>query len=627
MNRPSNLSRGILVDLFKQETVEKKMLTVDYKLQVLSIKKNDQQKSTQNAIYTATLSDGDYKYTGFILIRDNSSPYVEDGDILSVTGLKQASLNSMKSKVFLIQKYDILEKQAPQVGTPELIKDENASKSKEALRTNASNMSINQNNSNNKNSNYNYNSNYNQNYNSSYQNMNQRESSSHDYDNSDARPRFFMPLTSLTTFTKDINIKVRVLKKGDIKDFNGKNPGKLFSFNILDDQGTEMQVTCFTRACEKFYNLIQEKKIYEIQGGYIKPADKKFSSVRSEYKMILDENCRVEEVDDDNSINTNAFNFIKIADLLSLNAGAIVDIMGYVVEVQDKQIKTTRFGECAIKKAMLVDDSEHKVELTLWKQYADLEIQQGQVICLKGAKVGDFNGRSLSTLDQTDVLLDNHFNEAMELKFFAENYQGEWKTFSSMSTNNNTNQDSGASNPNVTKLKDALGVLESGIPDDQITSYKVKVTVCNFIHSDRNFYAGCPEKSCKKKVGPDSYNTQCNYCNKQINKPVYYYTLNLRVKDCSGEQYVDVFGDLGNKLLKIPCEEYRELVTNNDLVRLNQISENVEFKTFLLVGKPKMNIYNGNNKKKFNVFKVEPVDTNNENKRMTKMLSSLLLKK
>ena len=68
-----------------------------------------------------------------IIFKDNNTSTVEDGDILRIQGVNPAILNNQKSRVFVVKKFEILEKSVPQIGQPELVKEDNASKEKLGL--------------------------------------------------------------------------------------------------------------------------------------------------------------------------------------------------------------------------------------------------------------------------------------------------------------------------------------------------------------------------------------------------------------------------------------------------------------------------------------------------------------
>jgi replication factor A1 len=637
MNRNGTytLSSGAIREIGDYEVDNKKNYNVDYYFQILSLRKKDEapnQKPSSHIIFTCTLSDGQYKYTGFVLFADPSQENLANGDIIRAYSLSTNFIQSQKNKVYLIKKFEIIDKGVGQIGNPELLRDNNTvgsdSKERQSISTNgvqrpqvnvAGGNSHASSNSNSYNNNSLNNPSYNnQNNNTSY---NQKSTSVEI-----GKKSYYMPLASLTTFTKDIQILVRCCRKTELKNFMGKNgqPGSLFSFNIMDSDGSEMQVTCFNKACDKFYNLIQENKVYEIIGGYVKINDKKYSSVKSEYKLILEDNTRIEEKEDDSSIKQISFNFVKIVDIGPMQKDSTIDVYGVVLEAQDKITKKTKAGKDAqIRKLTLVDDSEYKIEFTLWKNHADDDrIQQGSVLAIKNAKVGDFNGRSMSTVDDTKIIADPEFPMVQELKSFVDNYKGEWKTFTGNSGSHQANPEA-AGNQAIMSIKDAIAILDSGEPDDRIPTVKVKATVCTINHSDKNFYAGCPEKNCKKKLIPDTYGFICPNCNTN-RSPIYYYTLSLRIKDFSAEHWIDVFGDLGAKLFKYNCEEYKDFVLNSDTVKLKEINANLEFKTFIFTGKPKLQMYNSVAKKKINVWRIDNIDTVADARRLIKNLKSVL---
>lgn len=638
MNRNGTytLSSGALKDIGELEVDNKKNYNVDYFFQILSLRRKDEapnSKPGSHIIFTCTLSDGQYKYTGFVLFAEPSQESLANGDIIRAYSLSTNIIQSQKNKVYLIKKFEIIDKGVGQIGNPELLRDSNSAGSDSKERNSISNNGVQRPQSNVAGGNshissINHNSSYNNfSNNPSYNNQNNNIPINQKPNSGEiTKKSFYMPLASLTTFTKDIQILVRCCRKTELKLFTGKNgqPGSLFSFNIMDSDGSEMQVTCFNKACDKFFNLIEENRVYEIMGGYVKINDKKYSSVKSEYKLILEENTRIDEKHDDSSIKQISFNFVKLVDIGPLVKDSTIDVFGYVYEVQEKILKRTKAGKDAqIRKLTLVDDSEFKIEFTLWKNHADDErIQKGSILAIKNAKVGDFNGRSLSTVDDTKILTEPDFNFVNDLRTFVENYKGEWKTFTGNSGSNQSNIEA-SGNQSIMSIKDAIAILDSGEPDDRIPSVKVKATVCTINHSDKNFYAGCPEKACKKKLIPETYGFSCPNCNTNKN-PVYYYTLSIRIKDYSAEHWIDVFGDLGTKLFKYTCEEYKDFVQNNDSLKLKEINANLEFKTFIFSGKPKLQVYNSLAKKKINVWRIDNIETIADARRLIKNLKSVL---
>ena len=121
--------------------------------------------------------------------------------------------------------------------------------------------------------------------------------------------------------------------------------------------------------------------------------------------------------------------------MASIPLYTVIDTLGYIIEVGEKVIKITKNGEQPMKKAMMCDSSGCKIEFTLWRVFANLEIKPGQVIALKNVKVGEFNGRNISTFDESAVMFDPTMPEATELKTFLQNFTGEYKDLSKPSLN------------------------------------------------------------------------------------------------------------------------------------------------------------------------------------------------
>jgi replication factor A1 len=624
MNKNYSLSQGALKEILACEPQEKgKSYNINHTLQVIGPRKKEDQKSAASTnIYTCYLSDGEFKHGGFVVFHQSDSE-IHNFDIIRVYNLVVNILGEKKGKVYIIKKFEVIDSPHTQIGNPDNVKDDGTgTMSKERVSSSiagnsSNNLNINQprqpiQNNNNQGGN-NYQGGQGQNDFSFSNNRGQNNSGNQN------RGKLYHPLSSLTTFSKDIQILVRVLKKTEKKNFSGRNPGCLFSFTIMDVDGNELGVTCFNKACEKFCDVIQEGKVYEIMGGYVKINDKKYGHSKSDYKLHLDENTRVEEKEDEGQIKQISFNFVKIGDLGNFQLHSVVDLFVYVLECGEKQLKNTKNGEQTIRKLVVCDDSEHKIEFTLWKNHSETEISQGNIISIKNAKIGDFNGKSLSTVDDTHLVINPDLNEARELESYARNFTGEWKSFGASGGQGSGDNNSTA----VMNLKEILHLLDTE-SDDKINTYRLKATICHLNHSERNFYAGCTEKNCKKKLQQETYSWICVSCNKTTDSPHYYYTLSFRVKDSTGEHWLDMFGDSGQKLFEVTANDYKDMILNKDDNSLKAITNRLEFKTFSFVVKPKTQYYQNVPKKKINAYRADNVDIVAEVKRLTKNLSSVL---
>lgn len=439
-------------------------------------------------------------------------------------------------------------------------------------------------------------------------------------------------LSYLTTFSKNIHIYVKIEKKGEVKRFvsrRSSDEGKLINLTMVDIEGFEMIATVFGKGVDFVNDTIIEGKTYEIKGGYVKINEKKYSSNKADYKLVFDDQTKFIPQQDNGLFKGLSYSFVTIEEINKVSIGSIVDIIGIAIETSDAYSITTKSGDQMIKKAKFGDSSEYKVEVTFWRKLSETNIIPNRIYILRNVRVGEFNGRTLSTLDTSDIITEPNLPQVEEvetLKKFRENDKKNWKDlpFTSSGMANDINMPT-----EITFLRDLyneIPEIESGLKDKG-NLYKFKATVCGMNHSERNYYAGCPEKACKKKLSQDSNGWFCQSCNKGFQEPCYYFTINLRVRDSSGEFYIDLFGDLASKLLGIKAEEYKDLWNVKDEVKLREISDKIEFNEYFFIGKGKYYTYQEVSKKRITVFRFESIDKKAHSSVLLKLMKAILLNK
>jgi hypothetical protein len=104
-------------------------------------------------------------------------------------------------------------------------------------------------------------------------------------------------------------------------------------------------------------------------------------------------------------------------------------------------------------------------------------------------------------------------------------------------------------------------------------------------------------------------------------KPNYYYTLSIRVKDSSSEFWIDLLGNVADKFMNMTAEQYKELLFTRNENKLREINNALEFKTFLFTVRPKLHFYNSVPKKKLYVSRAEPVEIISDSHRLIKKLT------
>ena len=104
--------------------------------------------------------------------------------------------------------------------------------------------------------------------------------------------------------------------------------------------------------------------------------------------------------------------------------------------------------------------------------------------------------------------------------------------------------------------------------------------------------------------------------------PRYYYSLNIRVKDCSSEYWIDIFGKPAEFIMNFTPDDYRNILINRDEPKLSQISENIEYQEFYFLLKVRLNRFNENTKKKFTANKIEKIIKRNDIERLVNEIKS-----
>ena len=69
-------------------------------------------------------------------------------------------------------------------------------------------------------------------------------------------------------------------------------------------------------------------------------------------------------------------------------------------------------------------------------------------------------------------------------------------------------------------------------------SFTIKATILEFEHSNKNYYYGCPNKICRKKLVKNDEEWFCPGCEQNIIEPNYYCTLSLRIINLTGNMHL-----------------------------------------------------------------------------------------
>jgi len=606
------VSIGAMKNIFDFSFKDKVEHTVDYVFQVLTFKTSmNMQKGF--FVSSVTLSDITYKKSGFLFFHLEEHVDIAPYDLVRINKLTPTLLtkNDVDNYFFVVKSFELECKCEQLFGSPEEFKmTENAKGSSTNLNSKSSSSVQSQFTSSTSN------------INTGYHRTSQLSSTINPSGGFNDVPKG-MPLSALSSFSKDFTIIVKITSKNALKQYtNNKGDGCLFGFTIMDNEGTEMDCTAFNVAAKKVFGLIQKDKVYSIKGCYMKINDKKYATVKNDYKMILEDNVEIKEIHNDQSFDQSnfKFNFVKISEIENLLANEAVEVIGKVIEVGESREVSTKNGQINLKKIKIVDISETSIEISLWRQHADQDFTKGEIVIFKNIKISSYNNsKILNTIESTSVIKDLNIPERTELElFFSNKTDVNFKSLGGKQTGGEGRLG------DISFLQDVNNAVDASMNQDKAPLFKVKATISSFMNSEKNYYLGCSE--CNKKILDDglSNKLQCQSCNKIQDKHNYIYTLSLRIKDSTSEEYIDIYGALAEKLTKMKCEDYRDLVESHDETKLRQLKNEIEYKQYYFLVKPKMHVFNNNARKKIATIKIERVDSSTESNRLNGVINQFL---
>jgi replication factor A1 len=205
------------------------------------------------------------------------------------------------------------------------------------------------------------------------------------------------------------------------------------------EQG-EIKATGFNEAVDNLYQLFEEGKVYYITKARVNIAKKQFSNLTNDYEIMFENQSEVTLVsrsifpsifyslflfallfqcEDQDGAPQVKYNFVSLADLADVEKDSMVDVLGIVKENGELGEITAKASQKQIKKRELtiVDKSGYSCRITLWgKQAENWSDSEDGIFAFKGAKVGDFGGKTLSMGGQSSTSADPDIPEAHELR-------------------------------------------------------------------------------------------------------------------------------------------------------------------------------------------------------------------
>ncbi|XP_009319693.1 PREDICTED: replication protein A 70 kDa DNA-binding subunit [Pygoscelis adeliae] len=408
-------------------------------------------------------------------------------------------------------------------------------------------------------------------------------------------------------------ICARVTQKGQIRTWsNSRGEGKLFSIELVDESG-EIRATAFNDQADKFFPLIELNKVYYFTKGILKTANKQYTAVKNDYEMTFTNETSVVPCDDAQHLPSVQFDFVSISDLENTPKDSIVDVIGICKSYEDvtKITRKANNREVSKRNVHLMDTSGKLVTATLWGSEAEqFDGSRQPVIAIKGARLSDFGGRSLSVLSSSTVVINPDSPEAFKLRGWFDS-EGQLLECTSIS-----DVRGGPASGVNTNWKTLFEAKSENLGQGDKADYFSCVGTVVHLRKENCMYQACPSQDCNKKV-IDQQNGlyRCEKCDREFPNFKYRMMLLVTIADCLEYQWVTCFQESAEFILGQNAAFLGELKEKNEQA-FEEVFQNANFNTYEFRIRVKLETYNDESRIKATAVDVKPVNYREYSKRL-----------
>lgn len=278
--------------------------------------------------------------------------------------------------------------------------------------------------------------------------------------------------------------------------------------------------------------------------------------------MTMNNETMIELCEDDtDSMPQVQVNIVQLCNLAEKNANDIVDVIAIVKAASDcSTIVAKASGRELIKREItLVDDSAYSISCTLWgKQAEEFDASDNPVVLLKGAKVGDYNGKTIGVAMSTVFQINPDIPEAHKLRGWFDQGGCDSEVKELSNTGMGGGMGGGMTTSSNWEYFDKLAQNQLGLGDKP--DYFSAKAVLMYCKKDTAMYTACVGENCNKKVIDQNDGTyRCEKCNKAYPEFKWRLMLQCNVSDSTDSCWPTCFEQQAETMLGISAAELGRL--------------------------------------------------------------------
>lgn len=394
-------------------------------------------------------------------------------------------------------------------------------------------------------------------------------------------PPDVVTIAALSPYANQWTLQARLTFKSDIKHWsNARGEGQVFHGILMDASG-DIRITGFNQQVDQFYTQLAEQQVYFVRGCKVKLAQREYNPTSCLYELVLEDKSEILPCPQPSSATLPALhlNPTPIADLRNTDNGTLVDLLAVLIHIQPPVPFTSKNTqrEMIRRDVGLLDASGWQTRLTLWgKSAQDMVLEVGHVLACKHVKVTDFNGKTVSSLQASTLLLDPDLPSAHRLLGWYQQQKhvqggGHDDAFPSTSTP----MTGGGSSSSMSTASGALSsssyggggeLAAGGVRMDAKTEWTTLAEL--LAHPDRTgwvdatlvfvrespfTYAACP--TCHKKVVAAAERDFCEKCQEPVPQAQPRYIVSVCLADTTAQLWATLFNEAGETLFGQPASD------------------------------------------------------------------------